>query len=228
MLTLGKPPFQATTTIRFLIVDASSAYNMLLGRPSLDVIKAIPFAYHMMIKFPTESGVGMVREDQRVARECYSASVKQKAVDNVNMDELDMRDKVLTLPEPSKELEPVSLDDDPEHLAYIGSKLTEDLKSLLTQFLRQNRDVFAWKQADMGGIDPIVITHRLNTSPSFKPVSKSEGALLQKGKKPLTRRSANSSRQERSERWNILSGWLTSCSSKKQMESGNSVSTSLT
>ena len=64
VLTLGKPPFQATTTIRFLIVDASSAYNMLLGRPSLDVIKAIPFAYHMMIKFPTESGVGMVREDQ--------------------------------------------------------------------------------------------------------------------------------------------------------------------
>ena len=112
----------------------------------------------------------MVRGDQQVARECYSASVKQKAVDNVNMDELDMHDEVLTRPEPSEDLEPISLDDDPEHLAYIGSKLTEDLKSLLTQFLRQNRDVFAWKQADMGGIYPTVITHRLNTSPSFKPV----------------------------------------------------------
>ena len=114
----------------------------------------------------------MVRGDQRVARECYIASMKQKAVNNVNVDELDMRDDVITRPEPSEELEPVSLDDDPEHLAYIGSKLAEDLKSLLTQFLRQNRDVFAWKQADMGGIDPTVITHRLNTSPSFKPVKK--------------------------------------------------------
>ena len=76
VLTLGKPPYQATTTARFLIVDTSSAYNMLLGRPSLNAIKAIPSAYHMMIKFPTESGVGMVRGDQRVARECYSASVK--------------------------------------------------------------------------------------------------------------------------------------------------------
>ena len=76
VLTLGEPPFQATTTARFLIVDASSAYNMLLGRPSLNAIKAIPSVYHMMIKFPTESGVGMVRGDQRVARECYSASVK--------------------------------------------------------------------------------------------------------------------------------------------------------
>ena len=170
VLTLGEPPCQATTTARFLIVDAPSAYNMLLGRPSLNVIKAIPSAYHMMIKFPTMSRVGMVRGDQRVARECYTASMKQKAVDNVNVDELDMRDEVLTRPEPSEELEPISLDDDSEHLAYIGSKLAKYLKSLLTQFLRQNRDVFTWKQADMGGIDPTAITHRLNTSPSFKPV----------------------------------------------------------
>ena len=134
VLTLGEPPCQATTTARFLIVDAPSAYNMLLGRPSLNAIKAIPSAYHMIIKFPTIHGVGMVREDQRVARECYTASMKQRAVDNVNVDELDMRDEVLTQPEPSEELEPVSLDDDPEHLAYIGSKQAEDLKSLLTQF----------------------------------------------------------------------------------------------
>ena len=63
-----------------------------------------------------------------MARECYSASMRQKAVDNIYMDEIDMRDEMLTLPEPSEELEPVSLDDDPEHLAYIGSKLAEDLK----------------------------------------------------------------------------------------------------
>ena len=60
LLTLGEPPCQATTTAKFLIVDAPSAYNMLLGRPSLNAIKAIPSAYHMMIKFPTVSGVGMV------------------------------------------------------------------------------------------------------------------------------------------------------------------------
>ena len=74
-----------------------------------------------------------------MARECYSASMKQKAVDNIYMDELDMRDEVLTRPEPSEELEPVSLDDDPEHLSYIDSKLAEDLKSLLTNFLRQTK-----------------------------------------------------------------------------------------
>ena len=64
-----------------------------------------------------------------------------------------MRDEVLTRPEPSEELESVLLDDDPEHLVYVGSKLAEDLKRLLAQFLRQNKDVFTWKQADIGGID---------------------------------------------------------------------------
>ena len=57
VLTLGDPPCQATTTARFLVVDAPSVYNMLLGRPSLNIIKTIPSAYHMMIKFPTTSGV---------------------------------------------------------------------------------------------------------------------------------------------------------------------------
>ena len=69
ILILGDPPCQAMTTTRFLIVDAPSAYNMLLGRPSLNAIKAIPSVYHMMIKFATVNGVGMVRGDQRVARE---------------------------------------------------------------------------------------------------------------------------------------------------------------
>ena len=136
VLTLGDPPCQATTTIRFLIVDAPLAYNVLLGRPSLNAIKAIPSAYHMVIKFPTTNRVGMVRGDQRVARECYSTSMMQKMVDNIYMDELDMRDEVNTRPEPSEELEPIQLDDHPEHLAYVGSKLAKDLRSLLIRFLK--------------------------------------------------------------------------------------------
>ena len=109
VLTLGDPPCQATTTVSFLIVDAPLAYNILLGRPSLNAIRAIPSAYHMVIKFPTANGVRMVRGDQRIARECYSASMKQKVVGSIYMDELDMRDEKSIRPTPSKELEPVQL-----------------------------------------------------------------------------------------------------------------------
>ena len=185
VLTWGDPPCHATTTARFLVVDALSAYNMLLGRPSLNAIKVIPSAYPLMIKFPTISGVGMVRGDQRVARECYSASMKQKTVDSIYLDELDMRDEVHTRPEPSEELELVSLDDDPEHLAYISSKLAEDLRSPLIHFLRQNKDVFAWKRADMGGIDPTIITHRLNVNPSFKPIKQKRRSFVPERQKAI-------------------------------------------
>ena len=96
--------------------------------------------------------------------------MKQKAVDSIHVDELNMRDELDTQPTPSEELEPVQLDDQLEHLTYIGSKLAKDIKDLLIHFLKQNADIFAWKQEDMGGIDLEVITHKLNVAPSFKPV----------------------------------------------------------
>ena len=122
-----------------------------------------------------------------MARECYSASMKQKAVDNIYLDELDMPDEVNTQPEPSEELESVPLDDNPEHLDYIGSKLVEDLRSLLTNFLKQNKDVFAWKQADMGGIDPAIITHKLNVSPSFKLVKQKRRSFAPERQKAINK-----------------------------------------
>ena len=90
----------------------------------------------MVIKFPTANGVGMVRGDQCIARECYSASMKQKAVGSVYMDKLDMRDEMSTEPTPSEELEQIQLDEQPKHLVYIGSKLAKDVRDLLIHFLK--------------------------------------------------------------------------------------------
>ena len=109
----------------------------------------------------------MARGNQRIARECYSASMKRNTVDNINTDELDMRDEVTIRPAPSEELEPMQLGGQSKHLVYIGSKLAKDIKIL---FLKQNMEVFAWKQEDMGGVNPAVITHKLNVNPSYRPV----------------------------------------------------------
>ena len=49
LLTLGDPPCQTTMAMRFLIVDAPSAYNILLGRPSLNAIRVIPSSYDCQI-----------------------------------------------------------------------------------------------------------------------------------------------------------------------------------
>ena len=111
--------------------------------------------------------------------------MKQNTVDNVYMDELDMRDEVTTRPAPSEELDPVQLSDHLEHLVYIGSKLAEDIKSSLIRFLEQNMEVFVWKQEDMGGVDPAVITYRLNVNPSFKPVKQKNRSFAPERQKAI-------------------------------------------
>ena len=46
-------------------------------------------------------------------------------------------------------------------------------------------EVFAWKQEDMGGIDPAVITHKLNVSLSFKPVKQKIRSFAPERKKAI-------------------------------------------
>ena len=56
--------------------------------------------------------------------------------------------------------------------------MKEKTKQDLIQFLKENIDVFAWSHEDMPGIDPNVITHRLNMYPSYKQVRQKKGSLL--------------------------------------------------
>ena len=73
--------------------------------------------------------------------------------------------------EPTDALEDISLDgNNPKRSTRVGADLEEKIKKDLVQFLKKNIDVFAWSHEDMLGIDPSVITHRLNVYPSSKPV----------------------------------------------------------
>ena len=60
---IGDYPNQITKDVTFLVVDYSSTYNAILGCPTLNSWKVVTSTYHLMIKFPTEYGVGEVRED---------------------------------------------------------------------------------------------------------------------------------------------------------------------
>ncbi|XP_065634089.1 uncharacterized protein LOC136069463 [Quercus suber] len=73
--------------------------------------------------------------------------------------------------EPTEVLEDVLLQEsDLEKFTRIGTSMKEKAKKDLVQFLRDSIDVFAWSHDDMPGIDPSVITHRLNVFPSSKLV----------------------------------------------------------
>ena len=44
------------------------------------------------------------------------------------------------------------------------------IKKSLIQFLKNNKDVFAWSHEDMLGINPSIISHKLNVNPSIRPI----------------------------------------------------------
>ena len=62
---------QVTIQVDFLIVVCPSSYNVILGRPTLNRLKAVTSTYCLKIKFPTPNGVGQICGDQLLARECY-------------------------------------------------------------------------------------------------------------------------------------------------------------
>ena len=60
-VVVGAYPQQTTKSVNFLVVDCSSSYNAIIGRPTLNSWKAVISTYHLSVKFPTEHGVGQVQ-----------------------------------------------------------------------------------------------------------------------------------------------------------------------
>ena len=76
-----------------------------------------------------------------------------------------------TAMEPVEKLQEVLLDNsNHEQTTKIGTLASPTVHQELIAFLRSNRDIFAWTHEDLPKIDPSVIIHRLNVSPSFPPI----------------------------------------------------------
>ena len=116
-MTVGDYPQQITRDVTFLVVDCSSAYNGILGRSTLNSWKATTSTYHLMIKFPTEYGIGELRGDQVAARECYIAMLEME-----NCQQTMCIEERRTMAEPVEELEVVTLDESrPKRTTRMGT-----------------------------------------------------------------------------------------------------------
>ena len=131
-IVVGDYPQQIAKDVTFLVVDCSSAYNAILGRPTLNSWKVVTSTYHLMIKFPTDYGVGELRGDQVAARECYVAMMEiDDHLQSMNIEEH------RTAMEPVEKLEEVLLDDsDHERTTKIGTLTNPAIRQELTAFLR--------------------------------------------------------------------------------------------
>ena len=145
------------------MVDCPSSYNVIIGRPTLNRWKATTSTYCLKVKFPTDNGVGKVKGDQILARECYQAVLAAKENHTWVIEEKG-ENKM-------EALETVALvEDEITKTTRIGATLSPKMRTRLIQFLKENLDVFAWSHEDMPGISPKVIQHKLNVNPERKLV----------------------------------------------------------
>ncbi|XP_027910365.1 uncharacterized protein LOC114169424 [Vigna unguiculata] len=165
-----------TIFIRYIVVNAPSSYNLLLGRPSLNKLGAVVLTVHLKMKFPFDDGkVLTLSVNQEVARKCYEDSLRSRrkvaysvSTTEVVIDpELDPR---LVHPErrpqPVGEVKEVLIEG---KKLRIGGDLSLEQEQELIQVLKKNLSSFAWSVADVTGIDPDFLCHKLNINPSAKP-----------------------------------------------------------
>ena len=168
-VTVGTQPRQLIRQLDFLVVDWPSSYNVIIRRPTLNRWKAATSIYCLKVKLPTDNGVGEVRGDQILARECYQAVLATR--ENHAWIIGEKENKV-------EALETVALvEDGTAKTIRIGKTLSPKMRTRLIEFLKENLDVFAWSHEYMPGISPKIIQHKLNVDPERKPVQQRRRAF---------------------------------------------------
>jgi ribosomal protein L25 (general stress protein Ctc) len=121
----GTYPKQATKKVNFLVVDCPSAYNVIIGRPTLNRLRAVTSTYHLLVRFPIENGIGEMKGDQAMARECYLTSTSTEPVHQT----LIMEERQ-NIAEPTEELEEIVLVKglhNEKKTTRIGTSMTEEV-----------------------------------------------------------------------------------------------------
>ncbi|KAF2546362.1 hypothetical protein F2Q70_00020920 [Brassica cretica] len=165
----------SSADIIFKVVDRPASYNVIMGTPWLNAMRAIPSTYHLCLKFPTPNGIEVIWGNPRVSQVCYAAEQKQKRPDletvprktekkvsdqgsrSQDSAELYWQSRNIAALEEKREptCEPVvtvCLDEaSPERCVEIGANLREPLRTELVTCLKKNLNTFAWAAEDMPG-----------------------------------------------------------------------------
>jgi len=77
LTTFGSGKLSQSLIVLYILVDADTSYNVLLGKPSLKKLGAIVSTPHLAIKFPPSiREIVTVKVDQIDACECHVKSCK--------------------------------------------------------------------------------------------------------------------------------------------------------
>ena len=78
-MTFSEESAARTITTGYIVVNAYSAYNLLLGRPSLKRLGAVASTTYMKMKLPApEGGVITIMSDKKMTKKCNESSLKNR------------------------------------------------------------------------------------------------------------------------------------------------------
>jgi len=167
-----------TENIRYFVVNAPSAYNILLGRPTLNRLRAVASTCHMKMKLPDLSGkVIVIKSDQQEAKRCYENSLKTKRGIFMVVERPPIEDDSagVSRAENARERRPEPVGNIVERqiggrMLKLGKLLDQAEQDRVVGVIVRHLDAFAWSASNMPDIDPDFLCHRLTMDPKVKPV----------------------------------------------------------
>ncbi|XP_073294530.1 uncharacterized protein [Primulina huaijiensis] len=153
---MGNEDLRKTIMTVFTVVDAPSSYNIILGRPAMNEMRAVASTYHQKIKFPMRGQVGEVRGDQPSSRKCYGETVR---VEQKRARKEDKLKRMIRAEEVVEEWE----------VHFVAEEEQEVVKVEPGKHIRVARDLNA-STREVVGISPQVTEHKLNFIPGSQPV----------------------------------------------------------
>ncbi|XP_071905912.1 uncharacterized protein [Coffea arabica] len=172
MVTVGASLKCRTVPVNFAVIKELSSYNMILGQPTLNVLRAVCSTLHLSMKFPTPSGVAEVLKDPEVVRACYVSTLKGKkklVAQTTCLEPWEPEDKKERLETDEGLTELPVHPERPERIVKVGTCLSELTRSSLESLLEEYAEIFAWMADDMPGIPSKLAVHKLHVDPNVRP-----------------------------------------------------------
>ncbi|XP_072062144.1 uncharacterized protein [Arachis hypogaea] len=194
-ICLGIGDVRNSVMADFVVLRDSSAYNIILGRKTINEFSAVICTKFLTMKFITDKGtIGSIRGDRETAVTCDSASLslmkESKKAAGVFLADLDVRIEDKPRPEPEGDMEKFQIGKSADQFTFVNRNLPHELKGPLIEIVRANGNLFAWIPSDMPGLDPEVMCHRLAKKPDAKSVAQRRRKMSQKRAEEVAKQTA--------------------------------------
>ena len=74
----GTGPNIRRVMVRYLVLNCSATYNVLIGCQTINDIYAVVSTPHLKMKYPTKNGkIGVLAVDQKISKECLAENEKK-------------------------------------------------------------------------------------------------------------------------------------------------------